>query len=262
MRILFIADVYGSPGRQAVRELLPRLRAERAADAVVLNGENSAAGFGMTPEIAKSFLDQGADVVTGGNHLWAQRTIVEYICGEPRLIRALNFPPGTPGAASAFVQTASGAVLAVTYVLGRTYMEPLDDPFRALDAELARPEWQQATARLVEVHAEATSEKMGLGHFLDGRVSAVIGTHTHVQTADAKLLPGGTAYLTDAGMTGPHHSVIGLDIGIAHKRMRRQMPIRYEPATSDIWLNGAIVEVDDATGLALTIQAIQEPLLS
>jgi metallophosphoesterase (TIGR00282 family) len=258
MRILFIADVFGSPGRKAVATLLPRLKQERCADVVVLNGENAAAGFGITPEIFRDFLSAGADVVTGGNHIWEQKNILDFLPDAPRLLRALNCPPEAPGFSTAIWRTDSGCSFGITYVLGRTFMAPLDDPFRALELELDKPAWKDVRVRFIEVHAEATSEKLALAHFLDGRVSAVIGTHTHVQTADARILPLGTAYMTDAGMTGPHDSIIGVEKELAIRRFRTQLPVRFQPAKNDIWLNGVMIEVDERTGTALAIQPIQE----
>jgi 2',3'-cyclic-nucleotide 2'-phosphodiesterase len=260
MRILFVADVFGAPGRAAVRSILPRLQSERGVDVTVVNGENAAGGYGLTPENAQELWGAGADVITGGNHLWAQKSILDFIPRNPRLLRAVNFPPGTPGATSAVWRTESGAHFGVAYVLGRTFMAPLDDPFRAIEMELARPEWKDARVRLVEIHAEATSEKLAMAHFLDGRVSAVIGTHTHVQTADARILPGGTAFLCDAGMTGPHDSIIGVEKELALARFRPGLPVRFQPARDDVWLQGVLVEVDERTGRALTIQTLREPL--
>ena len=260
MRILFVADVFGSPGRAAVRSLLPRLKSERGVDATVANAENAAGGYGLTPENAEELWASGCDVLTGGNHLWAQRAIADFIPRHPRLLRALNFPPGTPGAGSAIWRTETGELMGVAYVLGRTFMAPLDDPFRALDAELSRPEWREVRVRLIEVHAEATSEKLAVAHHLDGRVSAVVGTHTHVQTADARVLPGGTAFITDAGMTGPHDSIIGVEKGLALQRFRTGLPVRFQPARGDVWLNGAMIEVDEDSGRALTIQPVREPV--
>ncbi|MBI5835956.1 MAG: YmdB family metallophosphoesterase [Candidatus Eisenbacteria bacterium] len=261
MRILFVADVFGAPGGAAVRARLPRVKRERDIDVTVVNGENAAGGYGLTPENAQELWGAGADAVTGGNHLWAQKAIVDFIARNPRLLRAVNFPPGTPGATSAVWRTDSGATFGVAYVLGRTFMAPLDDPFRAIDEELARPEWRDARVRLVEVHAEATSEKLALAIHLDGRVSAVIGTHTHVQTADARILPGGTAFLTDAGMTGPQDSIIGVEKDLALARFRNQLPVRFQPASGDVWMHGAVVDVDEKTGRARSIQAFKEPLL-
>jgi len=259
MRILICGDVMGRAGRTAVTSAVPRLRRELGLDFVVVNGENAAGGFGITPEIAVELFAVGADVITGGNHIWEQKAILDYLPQNSRLLRALNYPPGTPGSSTAIWRTDSGASFGITYVLGRTFMAPLDDPFRALEDELEKPEWQGVRVRLIEVHAEATSEKQALAHCLDGRVSAVLGTHTHVQTADARILPGGTAYLTDAGMTGPHDSIIGVEKDLAIRRFRNQLPVRFAPARSDVWLNGAILEVDDRTGRALAIQTIQEP---
>jgi len=225
----------------------------------VVNGENAAAGFGITPDIARELFDAGADVITGGNHLWEQKSILDYLPHNPRLLRALNFPPGTPGAHTAVWRTDSGASFGITYVLGRTFMAPLDDPFQALEQELERPEWQGVRVRRIEVHAEATSEKLAVGHFLDGRVSAVIGTHTHVQTVDARVLPSGTDYTKEVGVTGADASDTDVEKVLALRGFRTQLPIGFQPERGDVWVDGAMIEVDDASGRALAIQTIQEP---
>lgn len=257
MRVLFFGDVVGKSGRDVLAARLPRLRRELQADVVVVNGENAAAGFGITPAIAADLFRLGADVITLGNHAWDKREIATYIDGEPRLLRPLNFPPGTPGFGSALVE-ARPCPVAVICLHGRVFFPfYLDDPFRAADAEVERLR-AKTPVIIVDFHAEATSEKVAMGWHLDGRVSAVIGTHTHVQTADDQILPGGTAYLTDVGMCGPWQSVIGVEKDLALERFRTQMPVRLEAAKGPAVLAAAVIDVDPATGRALRIQRILE----
>lgn len=257
MRILFFGDVVGKAGREILQRRLPGLRKEHGADLVVVNGENTAAGTGITPGIAEELFRLGVDVITLGNHAWDKRDIIPYIDGEPRLLRPLNFPPGTPGFGSVVVR-AGGSRAAVVSVHGRVFFPFYpDDPFRAALAEVERLR-RETPVILVDFHAEATSEKVAMGHFLDGRVSAVVGTHTHVQTADAQVLPGGTAYVTDVGMCGPQHSVIGMDVGLALERFQSQMPVRLEVARGPAILCAVAIEVDAETGRAKSIQTIQE----
>lgn len=257
MQILFVGDVVGKVGRTALAQRIGSLRRQWAADFVVVNGENAAGGAGITPALAEDLFRLGVDVVTLGNHSWDKRQIVSYIEGERRLLRPLNFPPGTPGFGSVVVES-RGRKVAVVNAHGRVFASvTLDDPFRALDAELAR--LQPITpVILVDFHAEATSEKVAMGWYLDGRVSAVVGTHTHVQTADARVLPGGTAYITDVGMCGPRDSVIGMERNLALERFLTQMPVRLEVAPGPVVLCGACIEVDLETGRAAGIQRIQE----
>lgn len=257
LQILFVGDVVGKVGRTALAQRIGSLRRQWAADFVVVNGENAAGGAGITPALAEDLFRLGVDVVTLGNHSWDKRQIVSYIEGERRLLRPLNFPPGTPGFGSVVVES-RGRKVAVVNAHGRVFASvTLDDPFRALDAELAR--LQPITpVILVDFHAEATSEKVAMGWYLDGRVSAVVGTHTHVQTADARVLPGGTAYITDVGMCGPRDSVIGMERNLALERFLTQMPVRLEVAPGPVVLCGACIEVDLETGRAAGIQRIQE----
>lgn len=259
MRILYVGDIVGRSGRAVLLAELAGLRRALALDAAVVNVENAAGGFGVTPQLVREFLEAGADLLTLGNHAWDQRDLVGFIDSEPRLVRPLNMQPGTPGRGVAELRAARGRRLVVMQVLGRLFMGLADDPFRALDAELAR--WilgGNAQAILVDVHAEATSEKTAIGHHLDGRVSLVAGTHTHVPTADAQILPGGTGYITDVGMTGDYDSVIGMDKGISLQRWQTSTPTRkLEPAVGDATLCAVFVETDDATGLARRVEPIR-----
>jgi metallophosphoesterase (TIGR00282 family) len=259
LRILFLGDVVGRSGRDAVTQHLPGLRARLAADCVVLNVENASHGFGVSPDMARGFLAAGADVLTLGNHAWDRKEIIPYIEEERRLIRPLNYPPGTPGRGAVVVDIAGGRRVLVLQVMGRLFMEPLDDPFRAAQAELARhalPGSVQAV--LCDIHAEASSEKMAFAHSFDGRVSAVIGTHTHTPSADHQVLPGGTAYLTDAGMCGDYDSVIGMQKGAASLRFWKKVPgERLAPAEGEATICGALIETDDATGLARRIEPVR-----
>ena len=259
MRILFLGDVVGRSGRDAVMQTLPGLRARLSADLVVLNVENASHGFGVSPDMARGFLAAGADVMTLGNHAWDRKEIIPYIEEERRLIRPLNYPPGTPGRGAVVVEVPGGRRALVLQVMGRLFMDPLDDPFRAAQAELARhgmPGTVQAV--LCDIHAEASSEKMAFAHSFDGRVSAVIGTHTHTPTADHQVLPGGTAYLTDAGMCGDYDSVIGMQKGAASLRFWKKVPgERLAPAEGEATICGALIETDDATGLARRIEPLR-----
>jgi 2',3'-cyclic-nucleotide 2'-phosphodiesterase len=258
MRILFVADVIGSPGRRAVKGLLRVVRAQVAADAVVLNGENSAGGFGITPEIAREFLELGVDVITTGNHVWDKKEIVPYLDREPRLLRPANYPPGNPGTGVAIVPVGS-ARLAVLNLQGRVFMPTIDDPYQAVDRLLKTIEGQ-CDAVVIDFHAEATSEKQAFSRFLDGRVAAVVGTHTHVQTADERILPGGTAAITDLGLTGGLDGVIGMKAEISISRQLLQARgERMQPADGDLHLQGAVVEVDPATGRARSIDRVSVP---
>jgi 2',3'-cyclic-nucleotide 2'-phosphodiesterase len=258
MRILFVADVIGSPGRKVAKGLLRLVREESAADAVVLNGENSAGGFGITPDAYEEFRALGVDVVTTGNHVWDKREALPLLQKEARLLRPANYPAGNPGRGMVVV-TIGPVRLAVLNLQGRVFMPPIDDPFRVADTLLLE---LQGAADLVVVdfHAEATSEKQALGHYLDGRVAAVVGTHTHVQTADERLLPKGTAYLTDLGLTGSLGGIIGMKPEISLQRQLLQTRgERMQPADTELHLQGAIVEVDVATGRARSIERVSVP---
>jgi 2',3'-cyclic-nucleotide 2'-phosphodiesterase len=253
--------VFGKPGRQAVQRLVPKLIAREALELVVANAENSASGIGVTPDGADELLAAEVDLLTSGNHIWAKREIVPYLDRkDARLLRPANYPPGTPGRGRAVVATPDGRKLGVVNVEGRVFMRALDDPFRVALQEVEALRAEGVRAILVDVHCEATSEKNAMGHFLDGKVSAVLGTHTHVQTADARVLAGGTAYQTDVGMCGPWDSVIGVRKELAIERFLTARPVGFEPAKRDVWLQGAIVDIDDDTGRARSIVRVQEKL--
>jgi metallophosphoesterase (TIGR00282 family) len=258
MEILFVADVFGRPGRRALAAGVARWRAARRPALVVVNGENAAGGFGLTPEILNELLAAGADVVTSGNHIWDKREIYRALESEPRLLRPDNYPVENPGH-GVWTGTADGVPVAVLNLQGRVFMKEIDCPFRRLDAFLARPPVADARAVVVDFHAEATAEKLAFGRYADGRVTAVVGTHTHVPSADARLLPGGTAYVTDLGMTGPHDGVIGVEAAGAIERFLRQTPTRFRVARGGVRFQGAIVTFDPATGRATAIERIDEP---
>jgi len=259
MRLLFIGDVVGRAGRRAVCDVLPDLRARYAIDFAIVNGENAAGGFGITEQIFHDLRDAGADVVTTGNHVWDQRETLVYIERHDRLLRPINFPPGTPGRGAGLFEAKNGAQVLVLNVMGRLFMNDLDCPFQALDRELdACPLKQAADAIFVDFHAEATSEKAAAAHYIDGRASALIGTHTHVPTADAQVLPGGTAFLSDAGMSGDYNSVIGMEPDEPISRFIRQIPgSRFAPAMGDATVCGVAIDIDDATGLTRHIAPVR-----
>ena len=255
LRILFIGDIVGRPGRDVIRKGLSRLIDSVGADLVIANVENAAAGYGVTREIGETLLGQGIDVMTTGNHVWDRRETLDYIGTEPRLLRPANYPAGAPGNGSYLARTAQGRPVGVVNVMGRVFMASLDDPFVAVTREVDALR-KRTRVILVDVHAEATSEKLALGWHLDGTVTAVIGTHTHVQTADEQIFPGGTAYLTDAGMTGPHDSIIGMDKAAVLEKFRTGLPVRLETATGNPRLNGLVITADEATGRALVIERL------
>jgi metallophosphoesterase (TIGR00282 family) len=257
VKLLFIGDIVGQPGRRAVQSLVPRLRERHGIQFVVANGENSAGGSGITSRTADEIFSAGVDVITSGDHLWDQKEVIELLQNEKWFLRPLNYPPGTPGRGSLIWQNAGQPPVAVLNVQGRTFMADLDNPFLAARAEVARLR-VEAKILFVDFHAEATSEKIALARMLDGQVSAVIGTHTHVQTADEQVFPGGTAYLTDAGFTGPHESVLGREVGPVIQRFLTNVPQRFEVAREHVLLQGAVVEIDEATGKALSIQRVSE----
>ncbi len=252
MKILICGDVVGKAGRRAIEENLPDLRQRLDLDFVIVNGENAAHGFGITDKICAAFYAAGADVITTGNHVWDQREIINYIDGDAKLLRPMNYPEGTPGIGTGIFETAVGRKVMVIHPMGRLFMDPLDDPFAAVDDALRNHRLGQSVdAVIVDFHGEATSEKQGMGHFLDGRVSAVVGTHTHAPTADAQILPGGSAFQTDIGMTGDYDSVIGMKKELATSRFTTKMPQgRLEPAEGEATLCAVYVETDDDTGLA------------
>ncbi len=258
MKILFVADVIGSPGRKTVRALLPLVRADVGADAVVLNGENSAGGFGITPEIVHELLELGVTVITTGNHVWDKKEILPLLDREPRLLRPANYPPGNPGRGATVVDIA-GVRLGVLNLQGRTFMPPIDDPFRAADALLNELSGE-ADVVVADFHAEATSEKQAFAHYVDGRIAAVVGTHTHVQTADERILPRGTAAITDIGMTGGLGGIIGMKTEISlDRQLRLARGERMQPADDDLHLQGAVVEINMASGQARSIQRVSVP---
>ncbi len=259
MRILFVGDIVGRPGRTILQEQLPRLRDRWKLDAAIVNGENAAGGFGITEDILQDFFDAGADVVTLGNHSWDQREAMVFIARHDRLIRPVNYPPGAPGRGAALVELKNGRRLLVINALGRLYMDAVDDPFRAVEREVeACPLGQAVDAIVVDMHAEATSEKQAMGYFLDGRVSLVVGTHTHAPTADHRILPGGTAYQSDAGMTGNYESILGMDRHEPIRRWLEKTPgSRLEVAEGRGTLCGLAVETDDSTGLAIRIAPVR-----
>jgi len=251
MNLLFIGDLVGRPGRDLVRAGLSPLVARHDVELVIVNGENVAGGNGITREIGDALLAQGVDVITSGNHIWDKREALDYIAVEPRLIRPANYPEA-PGRGSYLARTGDGRPVGVVNVMGRVHMASLENPFRTVDREVAALA-ERTRVILVDFHAEATSEKIAMGWFLDGRVTAVIGTHTHVQTADERVLPGGTAYLTDVGMSGPHDGVIGVDKSPVLQRFLTGMPVRFETAAGDPRLHAVVVAADPATGRATAI---------
>ena len=259
MRILFVGDIVGRSGRLVLLERLPKLIAAWQLDFVVVNGENAAGGFGITEPIYNEFVDAGADVVTGGNHSWDQREALVFIERAPKLVRPANFPKGTPGRGAALVDTKNGKRALVVNAIGRVFMTPFDDPFAVLNRELeACPLGEAADAIVVDFHGEATSEKQAIGYYCDGRASLVVGTHTHVPTADHQILSGGTAYMTDAGMTGDYDSVIGMQKEEPMRRFTTGIPsARFEPAGGIATLSGVAVETDDSTGLALRVAPVR-----
>ena len=259
MRILFIGDIVGRSGRAMLLERLAGLVRDWKLDFVAINGENSAGGFGITEAIYQEFVDAGADVITGGNHSWDQKEALVFIERAPRLLRPINYPAGTPGRGAAVIEAKNGARVLVLNAMGRIFMDPLDDPFAAVERELAAcPLRQAADAIIVDVHGEATSEKQAMGHFCDGRVSLVVGTHTHVPTADHQILPRGTAYISDVGMTGDYDSVIGMEKDEPIARFVTGLTSgRYEPAGGVACLSGVAVETDDASGLARRVAVVR-----
>jgi metallophosphoesterase (TIGR00282 family) len=259
MRLLFIGDVVGRAGREAVASRLPDLRARWKLDFVIVNGENAAGGFGITEAICDELVGAGADCITLGNHAFDQREALVFIERRPRLIRPINFPPGTPGRGANVFEAKNGAKVLVINLMGRVFMDALDDPFAALERELsACPLMSGCDAGVIDVHGETTSEKQALGHVADGRATLLVGTHTHVPTADHRILPGGTAYLTDAGMTGDYDSVIGMDKCEPIRRFIRKVPgARFEPALGPATLCGVAVESEDATGLAMKVAPVR-----
>ena len=259
MKILFIGDIVGLSGRKVVLDNLPGLRRQLNLDFVIANGENAAHGFGITSKICEELYDAGVDVITSGNHMWDNKDIIPRINDLPKLIRPLNFPPGTPGKGYDIFETKAGYRVGVINVMCRLFMDPMDDPFRGVQKALENIKLKDnADAIIIDVHGEASSEKTAMGYFVDGKVSLVVGTHTHVPTADERILPKGTAYMTDAGMTGDYDSVIGMKKEVPIQKFLTKMPTeRMEPATGPGTLSGIMVETDDKTGLARSISPLR-----
>ena len=266
MKLLFIADIVGEPGRRVVKQLVPQLRQRLDLDAVIANGENSAGGSGITPKTAEEIFSAGVDIITSGDHLWDQKEVAALLENEKRFLRPLNYPPGTPGQGSAVFEIRNpkseirnSIAVAVLNLQGRTFMPVLENPFLIGSEEIERLR-ERTRIIFVDFHAEATSEKIAFARMLDGQVSAVVGTHTHVQTADEQIFPGGTAFLCDAGFTGPHESVLGREIEPVIRRFLTGQPQRFEVARERVLLQGAVIEIDDVSGKAVRIQRVSELL--
>jgi hypothetical protein len=264
VKLLFIGDIVGQPGRNAVKQLLPKLREQHALDFIIANGENAAGGSGITPKTAEEIFSAGVDIMTSGDHLWDQKEVAELLQNEKRFLRPLNYPAGAPGQGSAIVQvqnskfkTQNSLSVAVVNLQGRTFMPPLENPFLCVLDEVKRLR-EQTKIIFVDFHAEATSEKIAFARMLDGQVSAVIGTHTHVQTADEQIFAGGTAFLTDAGFTGPQESVLGREIEPIIRRFLTNVPQKFDLAKNRVLLQGAVIEIDEATGKAVKIERVSE----
>ena len=257
MRILFIGDIVGSPGREAIHTLLPKLEKKYSIDLSIANGENAAGGSGITPRITEELFSFGLNMLTSGDHIWKRKEILETIDSETRVLRPLNYPPGAPGRGYGIIKTRKGEKVGVINLEGRVFMSSLECPFKCAK-EAVQEIKQETKVILVDMHAEATSEKIALGWFLDGTVSAVLGTHTHVQTADERILPAGTAYITDLGMSGPCDSVIGRKVEQILARFLTQMPVRFEMASENVQLQGVVLDIDEKTGKARSIERIQE----
>ena len=258
MKILFVGDIVGEPGRRVIMKRLHKLIPHHQVDLVIGNGENAAGGFGITPDIAGELFDLGLSVITLGNHAWDKKEAIHFIQNDSRVLRPANYPEGVPGRGAMTVETSGGETLGILQLMGRVFMPTLDCPFRVAEREVAA--LRNATpAIIVDMHAETTSEKTAMGHFLDGKVSAVVGTHTHVQTADDQILPKGTAYLTDIGMTGPVNSVIGMKAEMVIQKFLTQMPRRFEVASGPAVLRAALIEIDGLSGKAIGIQRLQVP---
>lgn len=255
MLILFVGDIVGSPGRRILKDHLADLVQQRKIDLAIVNCENAASGFGITPRLVDELFEAGADVLTGGNHIWDRKEIIDYFPHQPRLVRPANFPHGLPGSGLYVGQARNGISYAVLDLQGRTFMAPIDCPFRAAERELVRVP-SETKVIIVDMHAETTSEKQAMGWFLDGKVSAVVGTHTHVATADAHVLPGGSAFITDVGMTGPHNSIIGMTKEPIIQRFLTALPARFEVAEGDVQLHAVVIEVDESSGRARSIEPL------
>ena len=256
MRVLFIGDIVGAAGRDVVRKKLRDFKDKKKIDAVIANGENSAGGSGITQRIAEDLYEFGVDVITAGDHIWKKREIYEFLLRSDKIIRPANYPEGAPGRGSTCVEIKGKGTIGVVNLIGRVFMEALDCPFKKASKEVEELK-KKTKIIFVDMHAEATSEKVAMGWFLDGKVSGVVGTHTHIQTADEKILPGGTAYISDCGMTGPYDSVIGRRKDLIIERFLTQLPNRFEVAEKDVQMHGVIVDVDESTGKATTIKRVQ-----
>jgi len=259
MRILFIGDIVGKPGRRAIEELLTGILSENGIEFTIANGENAAGGMGITPAIGMEMFGQGVDVLTSGNHIWAKKEIFPFLESEKRVLRPANYPDGVPGRGAGVFRAANGKKVGVLNLEGRVFMKSLECPFRVAEREVRRLK-EETEIVIVDFHAEATSEKMAMGWFLDGKASAVLGTHTHVQTGDERVLNGGTAYITDTGMTGPMNSVIGIRKEVALGRFLTQIPWKFDVGTEDIVLQAVVVEADEGTGRSHAIRRIRVPL--
>ncbi|MCX5668404.1 MAG: TIGR00282 family metallophosphoesterase [Candidatus Omnitrophica bacterium] len=259
MRILFIGDIVGEPGRRAIKELVPKIVKREKIDFVIANGENTAGGSGITPMIVDELLGYGVDVITSGDHIWKRKEILDRIAEDARILRPANYPSEAPGFGATVVASRSGVEVGVINLIGRVFMQAVECPFKTVKREIEKMK-NKTRIIIVDMHAEATSEKVALGWFLDGMVSAIIGTHTHIQTADEKILPKGTAFLTDAGMTGPYDSVIGRKKEQILNRFITQMPTKFEMAEGDVQLHGAIIDIDEKTGMAESIKRVREKL--
>ncbi|MFH1406832.1 MAG: TIGR00282 family metallophosphoesterase [Candidatus Omnitrophota bacterium] len=259
MKILAIGDIVGSPGREAIKELLPKIVGEEKIDFVVANGENAAGGSGVTPKIAEELFGYGIDALTTGDHVWKKKEIEEVIATDTRLLRPANYPSGAPGEGASILKSRNGELIGVVCLVGRVFMQSVECPFRTAKEHIERLR-QKTPIIVVDIHAEATSEKIALGWYLDGDISFLFGTHTHIQTADEKILPKGTAYITDLGMTGPYDSVLGRKVEQIIQRYVTQMPIRFEMAEGNVMLCGAIVDIDKKTGKATSVKRIQHKL--
>jgi metallophosphoesterase (TIGR00282 family) len=259
MKILFIGDIVGSPGRQVIKKLLPGLKKEYSLDFVIANAENASGGSGITAVVAEELFTSGVDVLTSGDHIWKKREIFELINQEERILRPVNFPSGAPGRGECVFKTSGGSKIGVINVQGRVFMEALECPFRAARKAIELLS-KETKVIIIDIHAEATSEKVALGWYVDGLASAVLGTHTHIQTADEKILPQGCAYITDAGMTGPYDSVIGRRKEDVLERFLSSIPVRFEVADADIQLHGVVLDIDQATGKARSIVRVQKKL--
>ncbi len=259
IKILFIGDVVGKAGRCAIEKLVPALLNTNSIDICIANGENAAGGKGITRKISNQFFSYGIDIITSGNHIWSNKDILSALDTDGRILRPANYPDGVKGIGSTTFESKKGYIIGIINLMGRIFMKPLDCPFKTAEKEIKKLK-KRAMVNIIDFHAEATSEKIALGRYLDGKVTAVIGTHTHVQTADEKILPKGTAYITDVGMTGPHDSIIGAKKDAVFQRFLTQVPVKIEAASDDIWLNGVIIEADYDSGKALSIERVSRKL--